>query len=51
MTVGSIWLVVFCFREVVIGIGKLEEKFNDVFLTEVFLGNVVVEVVGILLAF
>ena len=51
MIVRIIGLVVFCFREVVIGIGKLEETFNDVFLTEVCLGNIVVEVVGMLLAF
>ena len=34
MLVGRIGLVVLCFREVDIGIGKLNEKFDDVFLTE-----------------
>ena len=38
----------FCFREVVIGIGKLKEKIYDVFLTEGFWGKVVVEVVSML---
>ena len=38
----------FCFREVVIGIGKLKEKIDDVFLTEGLWGKVVVEVVDIL---
>ena len=38
----------FCFREVVIGIGKLKERIDDVFLTEGLWGKVVVEVVGML---
>ena len=49
--VGSIGLVMFCFREVDIGIGKLDEKFDDVFLTERLSGKEVVEVVGMLSAF
>ena len=51
MLVGRIGLVVLCFREVDIGIGKLDEKFDDVFLTERLWGKKVVEVVGMLSAF
>ena len=50
MLVGRIGLVVLCFREVDIGIGKDGVKLDDVFLTE-GMGKVVVEVVGMLSAF
>ena len=39
----------FCFREVVTKIEKLEEKIDDIFLMEGLLGKVVVEVVDMLL--
>ena len=42
---------VFCFREVDVGIGKLDEEFDVVFLTEGWWGKVVVEVVGMYSAF
>ena len=51
MLVGRIGLVVLCFREVDIGIGKLDEKFDDVFLTEDLWRKVEVEVVGMLSVF
>ena len=41
----------FCFREIVIRIGRLEEKFDDVFLTEGLWRKVVVEVVRTLSTF
>ena len=41
----------FCFREVDVGIGKLDEEFDVVFLTEGWWGKVVVEVVGMYSAF
>ena len=43
--------VLFCFREVGIGKGKWNEKFDDVFLTEGYREKVVVEVVGMYSAF
>ena len=51
MIVGRIGLVVFCFREVDIGIGKLDEKSDDVFLTEGLWRKIIVEVVGMYSAF
>ena len=51
MLVGRIGLVVLCFREVDIGIGKVEVKLDDIFLTEGTWGKVVVEVVDMLSAF
>ena len=47
----EIIFVLFCFREVVIRIGKLKEKFDDVFLTDYLCEKVVVEVVGMLSTF
>ena len=48
---GSSWVVVFCFREVHIRIGKLNGKFDEEFLTEGLWGRLVVEVVGMYSAF
>ena len=51
LLVGRIGLIVLCCRDADIGIGKVEVKFDDVFLTEGMWDKVVVEFVVMYLAF